>query len=581
MNRTVDGGVKQSAKTRRTRKSKGKARTSARTANPEATGTEPSSSLKLIVVDDPDDALRLAAVAGPESVATFNELNDADSDELHRLVYLRNVLVVVPGDAGPSLLARANQAIDRAEPLAEEARGVVWGEWHSTKKLGLSAGLNSLASVWAAFSLLPELDRSNWPPKPSANGDGHHGANGKAAGGGDQSKPPTPERLATTRLNTIQPVPIRWLVPRYIPRGKLVVVAGDGGLGKSTFTIESSARLSRGQTWFGLTYDGPVLADVLLISCEDDYADTVVPRLIAAGADLDRIERVDCIIRDNGKPAPFGLAHYEALEAHLTFNPQIALVVIDPAGAYVGRTGVDDHRNSELTALLGPLAELAARRNATIILVCHINKGVSAKAVHRIMGGVGYVNSARAVFVVGPHPEDEDRRVIVRAKGNCGPRPPGRAFRMVEISEDQKDAIWQSTLLDHLSVDDRTLLLDQMMCLQWEQAAAEFTADDVLGRDGRQSKGPNKIEQAGAWLVKFLGNGPRASEEVFEEGQKAGFTKDNLYKAKQAREIKAKPAGLQGHFRWGLGDPKDWPPVNNDEPFTVEAIGDGLDRRPY
>lgn len=436
--------------------------------------------------------------------------------------------------------------------------------FHEAKQHGWTAAERNgrHPSNEGCVSSVSPLNNTPPPPRgakakaePSTNGDDHDGLGS----------------LMTTRLSKIKPVPIRWQVPRYIPRGKLVVIAGDGGLGKSTFTIDASARTSVGHPWFGLEYEAPPPADVLLISCEDDFADTVVPRLIAAGADLARIEKVDGITRADGKAAPFGLAHYEALEAHLQANDRIGLVVIDPAGAYVGRTGVDDHRNSELTALLAPLAELAGRRNVTIILVCHVNKGLNTKAVHRIMGGVGYVNSARAVFVLGPDPDDEDRRLIVRAKGNCGPQPPGRAFRMAPIAPEQKDAIWQTTLLDHLAVEDKALLLGQMMAVRWEKGSVDTSADDVLGRGGRRSKGPTKIEQAGDWLVKLLGEGPRISEDIFAEGQKAGFTKDNLYKAKQAREIKAKPTGYQGDFRWGLGDPDRWPPATAPIPFEAET----------
>ena len=115
------------------------------------------------------------------------------------------------------------------------------------------------------------------------------------------------------------------------------------------------------------------------------------------GADLDRVHRVDGLAAADGKPAPFSLAHYNNLERELEKRPGVRLVVIDPAGAYIGKAGCDDHRDSDLRALLGPLAELAARRGVTVLLVKHLNKGVAARAVNKVGGSTGYVNSVLAL----------------------------------------------------------------------------------------------------------------------------------------------------------------------------------------
>lgn len=114
--------------------------------------------------------------------------------------------------------------------------------------------------------------------KPSVNG---HGKSIEPAG------------LDTTRLDSIRPRPIRWLVPNLIPLGKLVLIAGDGGHGKTTLTLDMAANLTMGRPCFGKDYEAPEPCDVLLISCEDDFEDTVVPRLIAAEADLKRVHRVN------------------------------------------------------------------------------------------------------------------------------------------------------------------------------------------------------------------------------------------------------------------------------------------------
>src|SRR5262249_36715969 len=146
--------------------------------------------------------------------------------------------------------------------------------------------------------------------------------------------------LGLTALSELKPQPLRWLVPGYLPLGKLVLLAGDGGHGKSTVTLHIAARLSLGFLPFGLPGSPRGPCSTLLVSCEDDYEDTILPRLMSAGADLSRVFRVDGIRTRDGKLAPFSLAHYEAMAEELARRPDVRLVVVDPAGAFVGRTGI-------------------------------------------------------------------------------------------------------------------------------------------------------------------------------------------------------------------------------------------------
>src|SRR5262249_12560752 len=159
-------------------------------------------------------------------------------------------------------------------------------------------------------------------------------------------------RLVTTCLADVRPEPVRWLVPGYLARGKMVTWGGDGGQCKSTVTLHVTACLTTGRAALGLDYEPPPPADVLLVGCEDGYADTVVPRLLAAGADLGRVHRVDGIRHADGKPRPFGLDHLQAIEEELRARPGVRLIVIDPAASFTGRARIDDHKNAELRSVL-------------------------------------------------------------------------------------------------------------------------------------------------------------------------------------------------------------------------------------
>lgn len=330
---------------------------------------------------------------------------------------------------------------------------------------------------------------------------------------------PGPESfgLATTELSSIRPEPVRWLVPGYLPLGKLVLLAGDGGHGKSTLTLHLAACLSTGRPCLGLDYEPPRPAEALVVSCEDDFADTVVPRLLAQGADLARIRRVDGLCGPDDKPLPFCLAHCQAVEEELAARPDVRLVVIDPAGAYIGRSGVDDYRDSDLRTLLGPLAELASRRQVTIVLVKHLVKGATAKAVQRVNGSAGYINTVRVAHLVAPHPDDETRKLLLPAKINIGPKPATRAFRLLPLSADEQ-ALALAGYADHLGEADRAQLGGQMLRVAW-LGVDPLDADAAFREPARPTPlFPSDRERAAAWLAEFLAGGPRPSRECVDRG---------------------------------------------------------------
>ena len=419
------------------------------------------------------------------------------------------------GSAGADYLARAVKLLAALEPrptvkvvclpaLADDGDDVEqWAEYHDS---------------WGPDALRAELERL-------ALGSGAIDLDGEGAVAAAVG------RLATTRLDAIRSSPLHWLVPSYIPLGKVVILAGEGGSASrrsSRHGGRGSRGASRASAWKRAATDP---AEVLMIACEDGYEDTVVPYLTAAGADLGKIRKVDGIIQADGKPMPFGLTHFRALEEDLERNPGVRLVIVNPAGAYVGRSGADDHRNAELTALLEPLSDVATARNVTILLVCHLNKGVGSKAVHRVMGGAGYVNSALRGLRGRLRPRRRGTASSLVRAGQLRAQAPRPAFRIAPFDPDSRRRMLDSGCFPELTAEDRSTLISQLIRICWEKDSVNLLADDVLGRDNRQSSGPTKVEQAGEWLVKFLADGPRQSTVIFEEGQKAGFTKDNLYSA--------------------------------------------------
>lgn len=391
-----------------------------------------------------------------------------------------------------------------------------------------------------------------------AERNGKRHANGHTNGQAHATDTPAEDRpplgLTTTRLDRIQPAPVRWLVPGYLPLGKLVLIAGDGGHGKSTLTLDLAAAITRGRPAFGLTYDPPPAGDVLLISCEDDYGDTVVPRFLAAGGDRQRAHRVDGTEVEDGKTTHFSLAHYLQLEVELRRRPSVRLVVIDPAGAYIGAAGVDDHKDSELRSLLGPLAELAAQYRVTVLLVKHLNKGLTSKAVHKVGGSAGYVNSVRAAFLVLPDDDNARRKYFLPIKFNVGPRPSGLAYELAGLHQDFLDPLLTSFV--HLEEEDRDRLGRQLFEVAWQGEVA-FDADTLLSQSASHQRDTTKdAERAADWLDEYLAVRPVESARCVADGNRALGTAHDL---KWWRETVLK-ARLQGRPRktGGVGSGRWW-----------------------
>jgi hypothetical protein len=403
--------------------------------------------------------------------------------------------------------------------------------------------------------------------------------------GADEPKseepPPGPQQerqsggLATTCLTSVHPEPIRWLVPGYFPLGKLILLAGDGGNGKSTLTLDLTADLSRALPCFGGDYEPVLPSETLLVSCEDDFGDTVVPRLLAAGADLSRVFRVDGVRGDDGKVQPFCLSYYDAIERELEARPNVRLVVIDPAGAFIGRSGVDDHKDTELRTLLGPLSELAARRRVTIVLVKHLNKGATLKAVHKVSGSAGYVNAVRAAFVVAPSEQDPELKLMLPLKFNLGPRPEGLSFRLEPLPPEDAGRVL-SPFTD-LAEEDRARLAGQLFRLRWCGAVPDDADTLLAGHGGKSGPKATALAEAITYLREELKSGEQLVCEVARRWEEAGHAKRYIFAAANALEKQMEllpgerpsPRGNRQLKTWRLVTPPPQTPVPDSVPPEI------------
>jgi RecA-family ATPase len=230
-------------------------------------------------------------------------------------------------------------------------------------------------------------------------------------------------------LATIQPEAVEWAWPGRIPFGKLTLLIGDPGEGKSYLLGDLEARMTSGRPW----PDGApsVACDVIILSAEDGIADTIRPRLDRQGGDPRRAHVLEAV-RDTDGPHLFQVGRdLPALEAALQ-RTRARCVRIDPLSAYLG--GTDSHRDGEVRGLLAPLAALAAAHRAAIVGVMHLTKDAQRRLIARASGSIAFAGAARVVMVVGVDPDDatKARRFLVTVKNNLGAKAPGLAYTITD-----------------------------------------------------------------------------------------------------------------------------------------------------
>jgi hypothetical protein len=336
-----------------------------------------------------------------------------------------------------------------------------------------------------------------------------------------------------TCLADVEPKEIDWLWLRRIALGKLTLIAGDPGLGKSFVTLDMIAKVTTGSPW----PDGsrPPIGDAILITAEDDLADTIRPRLDAAGADVRRVVSLRAIaaLNDRGKctERSFTLADIPHLADALNQHPECRLVVIDPVSAFLG--GKDGHRNDEIRGLLAPLARLAADHRVAIVMVTHLSKGGSSgRAMYRAMGSLAFAAAARAAYLVIPDEAQPTRRLMLPIKNNVGNDRDGFAYT-IQGEGMRATVVWEKTPV--------TITADQ--------ALAASTGDGTPGPD------PEALDAAKEFLVEMLAQGPVPAGRAEAEAKQARVSGRTLRRAKAALGVRSIKDRYTGMWMWRLPDP--------------------------
>ena len=348
---------------------------------------------------------------------------------------------------------------------------------------------------------------------------------------GPAAPPPSPPaaELIVTPLDGKRVKPVRYLVPGRIPSSKLILWAGRGGDGKSTLARSFAADVSAGRCAFGLTYPAPVCGKVLFVAAEDGPEDTILPSLLAEGADVSKIAILEGVRRGTAK-TDFTLSpdHVELVRTRLRAEPDVRLLILDPIASFVSRSKIDDHRAAELRLLLDPLSELAESTGVTIIMIAHLNKS-TGDAVDRIAGSAAYRDAVRAAYLVAPDPEDDTRRLLMPVKQNLpGFVTTSIPFGLATLTDAHADGVLKGEQFFHLGAEDRAAARSQLRRVQFF-AAVSIDADATL--KAKKQDG-TKVQKCKEWLKQFLARYAYPSKEIEDAAKAAGFSFDNHKEAK-------------------------------------------------
>jgi putative DNA primase/helicase len=376
--------------------------------------------------------------------------------------------------------------------------------------------------------------------------------------------------LISHRASDIQPERLEWVWPGRIARGKVALLGGPPGLGKSQVTANIAAIVSSGGEWpcgEGRASQG----GVLILSAEDGIADTIVPRLIAADADIEQVHIIAAATRPDGTGRrTFSLkTDVDLLERLAQDVGSVRLIIIDPISAYMG--GADGNGNVETREVLEPLAEMANRLGIAVVAVTHLNKGGAGNqsALNRFAGSIAFVAAARSAYLIIEDPQDENRRLFLQAKNNLGPKGKGLAFRV------EQRLIPGDIVASNISWDT-----DHVTASVDEALSASESRGNNEGRSGK--------DEAADFLRGLLTAEGIAVLEIEREAREAGLlgpdspiSQNKSFRcAREALGVVPKRKGGmadKGQWVWVLPHTPKMPSKPYDAPFleegTLDAVG--------
>jgi len=448
--------------------------------------------------------------------------------------YLKKIPGAVSGQQGHTNTFVAALKVIRGFDLNDDEAYVVLSEWNET-----------CSPPWTERELRHKIADAQKGSGERGNllNENKHERNGKPPDKDECRFKPGDKVILLA--SEVPPKRVKWLWQDRIPAAKMTTFAGMGGLGKSFVSCDIAARISTGRDWPDSSpCETP--GSVLYISGEDDPDDTLVPRLIEAKADLNKVAFLKGEWLDK-----YYLADLELLEVAWRQLGNVRLIVIDPPTNYLGET--DDHKNAELRSLISPFKEWCKDREVAMVFITHVNKGSGGKvsAMMRVMGSVAWVNAVRSAHIFTRDPADPERRLFIGMKNNNGRERKGLSYRILSANENDPGGPAR---------------------IEW-LGDVDITADEAVSGDTK----PRKVA-ARDWLIAaFKLKLEWDSDELFKAAREEGVSRDSIFDAKAELGLpKAKKrTDMDGSSKWVWWVPADWPYLKDLESDDNES-GSGV-----
>jgi putative DNA primase/helicase len=380
---------------------------------------------------------------------------------------------------------------------------------------------------------------------------------------------PAPNTLECVWASEVDPVAIDWFWPGRFSLGALSLMVGLPGEGKSQLGADMAARTTKGSDWPCEEGKAPQ-GSVVVLSSEDSPNAAIVPRLIAAGAALDRVRILKMVrvpeqntvrgnkaVREPEKKRMFDLADDLPLLKHAIVGTRdVKLVLIDPISSYFGAGKVDTFRDTDVRAILGPLCELAEELHIAVVAVMHFNKKTDVtNALLRISNSIAFGATARHVYAV-VHDPDSKRWLFVRAKNNYAPST--------------QQALAYSFATRKIGNDSRTKQDITAPYIEWHAQHVDVTATEAM-QAAIANKTPTQRDAAKKFLQGMLTAGPVPQAQVEDAAKGNGISKRTLERAKHELNIVATKDGEGGTWSWRLPLRPPGPPPRTQVAPTTSA----------
>lgn len=301
-------------------------------------------------------------------------------------------------------------------------------------------------------------------------------------------------KLKLINMQDIEVEDIEWLIYPFIPYGKITIIQGDPGEGKTTLVLQIIARLTKGEAIINEKAKQPI--NVIYQTAEDGLGDTIKPRLLSADADCSKVLVID------DKDTPLTMRDVRLEQAIV--ETKAKLVVLDPIQGFLG-ADVDMHRANKIRPVMKHIAELADKYKCAIILIGHMNKCSMGKSTYRGLGSIDFQAAARSVLIVGRIKDEPEIRVVCQTKSSPAPEAKSIAFRLSKENG-----------------------------FEWI-GEYDVTADDLLSGTAKGTKKQAAID----FLEEFVLNGAKPQTEIMKLAKEKGFSEKTVRNAKDELKIKS------------------------------------------